>query len=91
MNNHSKPATICNKWGLHARTSFKLAKKAMGFTSDVVIGWEKRKANGKDIGDLLMLGAGFGDTLTVSAKGPDAKNAVDDIVKLIETKFDEPE
>ena len=45
--------------------------------------------NGKNILDLLTMGAGNGTTLTLRAIGPDAENAVCALAQLIEGGFGE--
>ncbi len=45
--------------------------------------------NASSIMGLLMLGALTGQTITISAHGPDAAKAVAALVYLVETKFDE--
>ena len=38
---------------------------------------------------LMMLAARQGDTITIEADGPDARGALDTLVALIESGFDE--
>jgi phosphocarrier protein len=38
---------------------------------------------------LMMLAAGPGSTLEISAKGPDAETALDALCRLVEERFDE--
>jgi len=40
---------------------------------------------------LLMLGAGNGSSITISAEGPQAREALDTLQKLIADKFGEGE
>ena len=45
--------------------------------------------SGKSIMGLLMLAAPLGDTLKISATGPDAEKAVKALVDLVKNKFGE--
>jgi len=44
---------------------------------------------GRSIMGLMMLAAGPGTTVTVSAIGPDAEQAITAITELVESKFNE--
>ena len=39
---------------------------------------------------LLRLGAGIGPSITISATGPDAEQAVKSLSALVDARFDEP-
>ena len=45
--------------------------------------------NGKSIMGLMMLAAGFGSKIKLAAQGEDAAQALDEIEKVIEAKFNE--
>ena len=45
--------------------------------------------DGKSIMQLMMLAATSGSVLEIRAQGPDSEKAVDVLVKLVESKFDE--
>ena len=47
------------------------------------------EVNAKSIMGVMMLAAEMGSKITVSAEGPDEKEAVAAIVEVIETKFGE--
>lgn len=81
--------TLINQWGLHARAAFSLASAARRFTSDITVEKNGDSANGKEVGDLLTLCAAFGDTLIISAEGPDGPEALDELKSLVEARFGE--
>jgi len=85
----SKPVTVVNPQGFHARPAHLFMKLAMTFQANVEILKGNETINGKSILDLLTLGAGNGTTLTLRASGPDAQAAVEALAQLIEGGFGE--
>lgn len=82
---------IVNKLGLHARASAKLVRLANRFSSDIRLEREGLVVNGKSIMGVLMLAAHRESLVSVSAEGPDARQAVEAIGELIAEKFEEEE
>lgn len=87
----SKELEIKNKLGLHARAAAKLVHTAARFKSDVKVRKGSDEVDGKSILGILLLAAGQGTTITVSAAGVDEGEALQSIEQLIEGKFDESE
>jgi phosphotransferase system HPr (HPr) family protein len=87
----SRDIEIKNKLGLHARAAAKLVHCAARFKSDVKIRKGDEEVDGKSILGILLLAAGRGSVITVSASGEDENEAVDAIETLIDAKFDEVE
>jgi phosphocarrier protein len=83
----SKKFTIKNKLGLHARPAALFVEIANKFESDIYVHKGDKKINGKSIMGLMMLAAGCGSKLTVDAEGPDAKEAIAEIEKIITNNF----
>ena len=81
--------SINNKLGLHARASAKLVKAVQPFDAEVRVGRDGQSVDARSIMGLLMLGAGQGSTLELTAEGPDAEAALDAVVALVEARFDE--
>ncbi|MBT8471820.1 MAG: HPr family phosphocarrier protein [Marinicaulis sp.] len=81
--------SIQNKLGLHIRPSRYLSALAKSWDAQVTVRNGDREASADSQLDLLMLVASEGTELTISATGPQAKEAVDSIVKMIEDKFGE--
>jgi phosphoenolpyruvate-protein phosphotransferase/dihydroxyacetone kinase phosphotransfer subunit len=75
---------VRNAIGLHARPAARFVETARGFDADVRVakngGGEPVRAS--SLTNLVALGARFGDTLTVTAAGPDAQAAVDALREL---------
>ena len=80
---------VLNKLGIHARPAALFVKTANRFTCDIFVEKDGEKVNGKSIMGLMMLAAGPGSKLTISAQGNDASAALTEIELLIKRKFDE--
>ena len=85
----SRELLIINKRGLHARASAKFVQTVERFTSEVWVTRGNETVGGRSIMGLMMLAAGPGTTVTVSAIGPDAEAAIAAITELVESKFNE--
>ncbi|HUM08635.1 MAG TPA: HPr family phosphocarrier protein [Acidocella sp.] len=80
---------IVNKRGLHARAAAKLVNLAEQFSASVEVAKDGQAVSARSIMGLMMLGAGIGSTVRLSAEGFDAKEALDAIAALIEAGFHE--
>ncbi len=80
---------IVNKLGLHARASASFVKEASKFDSEIFVLKGENKVNGKSIMGLMMLAAAKGTTIAVTTKGNQAKEAIDALTILINSKFGE--
>jgi phosphocarrier protein HPr len=81
--------TVVNRLGLHARAAAKFVHLAARFESQVRVGLGKRVMDGKSIMGILLLAAGHGVSLTITADGPDERAAVDALAQLVESGFGE--
>lgn len=80
---------IINKRGLHARASAKFVQMVERFNADITVTRAGETVGGASIMGLMMLSAGVGTSITVSAKGPEAKAAMAAITELVGSKFGE--
>ena len=80
---------LTNKLGLHARPAAMFVKIAARYEADLLVEKDGEEVNGKSIMGLMMLAAGCGSKLKITAHGTDADRVVDEIEKLIAKKFDE--
>ena len=87
----SSTAHISNRRGLHARASAKFCAVAAAFDAKVTVTKDAVSVGGRSIMGLLTLGAGIGSTVTISATGAQAREAVDTLVRLIADRFGEGE
>ncbi|KWV58788.1 serine kinase [Bradyrhizobium macuxiense] len=85
----SRELLIVNKRGLHARASAKFVQTVERFNADVWVTRGSETVGGTSIMGLMMLAAGPGTTVLVSAKGPEAEAALDAIAELVASKFNE--
>ena len=84
-----KDLVILNKLGMHARPSARFVKVSNRYKSEIVVEKDGEQVNGKSIMGLMMLAAGQGSKLRVTAEGPDAQQAINDLEQLVQTRFDE--
>ena len=80
---------IINKRGLHARASAKFVQTAEKFDAEMTVTRNGETVGGTSIMGLMMLAAGIGTSITVSAKGREAQAAIDAITELVASKFGE--
>ena len=80
---------ITNKRGLHARASAKFVTLASSFDAEVIVTHDGNSVPGTSIMGLMMLAAAIGDTITISATGPQAEEAVHRLANLVRDKFGE--
>jgi phosphocarrier protein len=84
-----RTVTICNRRGLHARAAAKFVKTAEQFNADVMVRKNGSSVSGLSIMGLMMLAAGPGTAIELSATGPEAVAAVAALAALVECGFDE--
>ncbi len=89
MKRISRNLTILNRLGLHARPSAMFAKVSGRHESEIWVEKDGETVNGKSIMGLMMLAAGEGSVLSVTAEGEDAHEAIEALAKLVESRFDE--
>lgn len=81
--------TIVNRKGLHARASARFVRTAECFDAEIRVSRDGQTVAGNSIMGLMMLGAGPGSTILVSATGRQAREALDAITVLVNNGFDE--
>ncbi len=84
-----KTFTITNDLGIHARSAAMIVEVANRYKAKVCLEKNGREVNAKSILGILTLGCPKGSKVTVTAEGPDAQEAVEELGKLIENKFGE--
>ena len=82
---------IVNRKGLHARATAKFVQCVDRFDADIKVTRCGETVGGDSIMGILMLGAGLGSTITVSAVGAQAAEALDAIGALVASRFNEDE
>ena len=84
---YSNSVTVLNKVGLHARPATFFIQKSNEFKSSIWVEKDERRVNAKSLLGVLSLGI-IGDTeITIIADGVDEEEAVNALVKLVESGF----
>ncbi|KKA45251.1 MULTISPECIES: HPr family phosphocarrier protein [unclassified Salinivibrio] len=89
MTSVSTQVCIRNRLGLHARAAIKLVELVQEYDADVVLQSTDKSATADSVMAMLMLESAQGETITVSASGPQATTALDAVKALFEAGFDE--
>ncbi|MCA1200095.1 HPr family phosphocarrier protein [Sphingomonas sp. R647] len=89
MSRVSRTVLIGNRRGLHARASAKFVTLASSQPCELTVEKDGNAVTGTSIMGLMMLGAAMGDTITISAAGNGAEDAVFKLVELVEDRFGE--
>ena len=89
MSQATRTVQIENRRGLHARASMAFVTLASSQPVELTVEKDGSSASGTSILDLMMLGAAKGDTITISAEGDGAHEAVQALAELVEARFGE--
>ena len=84
-----KEVSVKNQVGPHARPATFFIQKANEFKSSVWVEKDERRVNAKSLLGVLSLGIVGGTTIRIMADGSDEEQAVDGLVKLVESGFAE--
>jgi len=84
-----KIIVVSNRAGIHARPSALLVQTTKNFKSNVFFEKDTDRINAKSIMGIITLGAAYGTELKIIADGEDEEYAVNTLVKLFESKFEE--
>jgi phosphocarrier protein len=85
----SRSVTVVNRLGLHARAAARFVHLATRFQAQVRVRRDTKTMDGKSIMGILLLAAGRGSSITITADGPDERDAVSALASLVETGFGE--
>jgi phosphocarrier protein HPr len=85
----SRTVEIINERGLHARASAKFVKMSGGFDAEVTVSRDGQTVDARSIMGLMMLAAGPGSHIEITAEGPEAAQAVEALAELVAARFDE--
>ena len=87
---HDERTTIIqNKTGVHTRPAYAFVQLANTFKSKITIKGKGKSGDAKSVLMIMSLGLSKGSEVTITADGPDAEEAVNALVGLIENKFDQ--
>lgn len=85
----TKECVIRNRLGLHARAAAKFVHLATRFASHIRVSRDGRTMDGKSIMGILLLAAGAGVSIVITAEGADESDAVEALCGLVESGFGE--
>jgi phosphocarrier protein len=86
-----REAKIQNKLGLHARAASKFVGLAQRFAATITVNNGAQTANGKSIMSMMILQATCGTTINICTDGEDEQQALEQIIALIDDRFEEAE
>lgn len=81
--------TVRNLTGIYDRPAAILVQKASSFNSNIRIKAKSKNVDAKSILMVMSMGLRCGDEVTIFAEGSDAKQAVDELISLIDSSFGE--
>ena len=82
---------LLNKYGMHVRPAGLFAKTASKFDAEIEVEKDGNVVSGKSIMALMTLEAVNGTVLKVTASGPQADEALDELEALVARRFDIPD
>ncbi len=83
----TKTVKVLNQQGIHARPSLAIMNTVRKYQATVTLQKGAQVVNAGNILDLLSLGAAHGTELIVAAKGDQAEEAAEALVKLFAAEF----
>ena len=84
-----KEVTVENRVGLHARPATFFIQKANEYKSSIWVEKDDRRVNAKSLLGVLSLGIIGGTSIRIIADGSDEQLAVEGLVKLVSSGFNE--
>jgi phosphocarrier protein HPr len=87
----TRPVTVSNALGLHARAAARFVNLATRFDSQIRVGRDSKVMDGKSIMGILLLAAAKGSAVTITAEGVDEEEAAEALAALITSGFGEEE
>ena len=85
----SRQVEIVNERGLHARASAKFVKLASSFDAEIQVSKDDNTVDARSIMGLMMLAAGIGSRIELTAEGSEAQAAIEALADLVENRFEE--
>ena len=86
---YSKEVVVQNQIGLHARPATFFIQRANEFKATIWVEKDERRVSAKSLLGVLSLGITRGTSITLLAEGSDEETAVNALVSLINSNFEE--
>lgn len=84
-----RTVTVRNRAGIHARPAALIVQTAGKFESNIVFKKDGEEINAKSIMGIITLGASYNTELHVAADGADEAEALEELNRLFENRFEE--
>ena len=84
-----KIVTISNRAGVHMRPAGMIVAAIKDFTCTILFEKDRNTINAKSIMGIITLKASYGTNLKIIADGEGEQAAIDTLVHLFESKFEE--
>lgn len=87
----SKTVTIINETGIHTRPGSVIVKKAKQFKEDgtqIILSYNGKEAKADSLVKILSLGIKKDAEVTITAEGPSADIAINEMAELLSTLVD---
>ena len=81
--------TISNRAGIHARPAAIVVQTTKDFKCNIFFEKGQDRINAKSIMGVITLGASYGTSIKIIAEGEDEQAAVQALVRLFDSKFEE--
>lgn len=81
-----KEVIVKRKTGLQARPAAQFVQEANRFSSEIILQRENKQVNAKSIMGIMSLAVGHGAKVTLIVDGHDEEEAMEALVKFIETE-----
>ena len=86
----NQTVTVVHRQGLHARPAALFVQLAKQFASRITVKKGRKIVDGKSIMGLLTLAAGPGSRISIVTDGLDAKDALEQLTRLVTTPLTDP-
>ena len=86
---YSKEVVVQNQIGLHARPATFFIQRANEFKATIWVEKDERRVSAKSLLGVLSLGITRGTSITLLAEGTDEETAINALVALINSNFEE--
>ena len=84
-----KTVSITNRAGIHARPAALLVQTTKNYKCNIYFEKGQDRINAKSIMGIITLGAAYGSEIKIITEGEDEQAAVNALVRLFESKFEE--
>jgi len=80
---------VSNRAGIHARPAAILVHAIKNYKANIYFEKDNNRINAKSIMGILTLAAAYKTTIKITAEGEDEKEAVETLVRLFQSRFEE--